>query len=100
MSYCHRLYNNTVVADFFPRSVFIADKNGVRVSSEMPMEDGKIQFSVNRAEVYELKLIVENTGQDVVFFTYYTALQWLPYYTLEDSERVTRNNPLRLEPRE
>ncbi|KAI7797624.1 putative helicase mov-10-B.2 [Triplophysa rosa] len=82
------------------RSEFIADKYGVRVSSEMPMEDGKIQFCVDRAEVHELKLFVKNTGQEVVYFTYYTALQWLQYFTLEDSKKVTRNNPLRLEPRE
>ncbi len=63
------------------------------------MESGKIQISVDRAEVYELKLFVENTGQDPVYFTYYTALHWLQYFTLVDSRRVTHNNPLRLEPR-
>ncbi|XP_067251046.1 putative helicase mov-10-B.2 isoform X2 [Chanodichthys erythropterus] len=82
------------------RSHFIADKHGVRVSSELYMENGKIQISVDRAEVYELKLFVENTGQEAMYFTYYTALHWLQCFTLEDSRRVTRNNPLRLEPGE
>ncbi|CAM4716229.1 unnamed protein product [Leuciscus chuanchicus] len=82
------------------RSHFIADKNGVRVSSELYMKYGKIQISVERAEVYELKLFVENTGEEAVYFTYYTALHWLQCFTLEDSRKVTRNNPLRLEPRE
>uniref|UniRef100_A0A8C2FJY5 RNA helicase n=1 Tax=Cyprinus carpio TaxID=7962 RepID=A0A8C2FJY5_CYPCA len=82
------------------RSFFITDKYGVRVSSGLRMEDGKIQICVDRAEVYELKMFVENTGQEAVYFTYYTALRWLQYFTLEDSRRVTRNNPLRLEPRE
>ncbi|XP_042618300.1 putative helicase mov-10-B.2 [Cyprinus carpio] len=82
------------------RSFFITDKYGVRVSSGLRMEDGKIQICVDRAEVYELKMFVENTGQEAVYFTYYTALCWLQYFTLEDSRRVTRNNPLRLEPRE
>ncbi|XP_065103210.1 putative helicase mov-10-B.2 [Paramisgurnus dabryanus] len=82
------------------RSVFIADKFGVRVFSEVPMEDGKIQISVDRAEVYELKLFVENTGQEVVYFTYYTPLHWLQCFTLEDSKKVTRVNPLCLKPRE
>lgn len=82
------------------RSHFIADKCGVRVSSELYIEDGKIRISVDEAEVYELKLFVENTGQGAVYFTYYTALCWLQYFTLEDSQKVTRNNPLRLEPRE
>ncbi|KAK2898644.1 hypothetical protein Q8A67_010062 [Cirrhinus molitorella] len=82
------------------RSFFIADKHGVRVSSELYMDGGKIQMCVDRAEVYELKLFVENTGQEAVFFTYYSALHWLQCFTLEDSKKVTRNNPLRLEPRE
>uniref|UniRef100_A0A8C2FLT9 RNA helicase n=1 Tax=Cyprinus carpio TaxID=7962 RepID=A0A8C2FLT9_CYPCA len=89
-----------IAALLFPRSFFITDKYGVRVSSGLRMEDGKIQICVDRAEVYELKMFVENTGQEAVYFTYYTALRWLQYFTLEDSRRVTRNNPLRLEPRE
>uniref|UniRef100_A0A8C1NAE2 RNA helicase n=1 Tax=Cyprinus carpio TaxID=7962 RepID=A0A8C1NAE2_CYPCA len=89
-----------IAALLFPRSFFITDKYGVRVSSGLRMEDGKIQICVDRAEVYELKMFVENTGQEAVYFTYYTALCWLQYFTLEDSRRVTRNNPLRLEPRE
>ncbi|XP_077079162.1 putative helicase mov-10-B.2 isoform X2 [Siphateles boraxobius] len=80
------------------RSVFIADKHGVRLFSELQIEDGKIQLCVERAEVYELKLFVENTGQEAVYFTYYTALHWMQCFTLEDSSKVTRNNPLRLEP--
>ncbi|CAM4716224.1 unnamed protein product [Leuciscus chuanchicus] len=80
------------------RSVFIEDKNGVRVSSELQIEDGKIQLCVERTEVYELKLFVENTGEEAVYFTYYTALHWLQCFTLEDSRKVTRNNPHRLEP--
>lgn len=82
----------------FPRSFFIADKHGVRVSSELYTEFGKIHMCVDQAEVYELKLFVENTGQDAVYFTYYTALHWLHCFTLEDSRKVTRSNPLRLEP--
>lgn len=64
------------------------------------MENGKIQISVDRAEVYELKLFVENTGLEAMYFTYYTALHWLQCFTLEDSRKVTRNNPLHLEPSE
>ncbi|XP_016372524.1 putative helicase mov-10-B.1 [Sinocyclocheilus rhinocerous] len=82
------------------KSVFIADKGGVQVSSELQIEDGMIQLFVEKAEIHELKLFVENTGQAAVYFTYYTALHWIQYFTLEDSRRVTRNNPLRLEPSE
>ncbi|RXN36849.1 helicase mov-10 [Labeo rohita] len=84
--------------EFRDRSFFIADKHGVRVSSELYTEFGKIHMCVDQAEVYELKLFVENTGQDAVYFTYYTALHWLHCFTLEDSRKVTRSNPLRLEP--
>ncbi|XP_048065716.1 putative helicase mov-10-B.1 isoform X1 [Megalobrama amblycephala] len=82
------------------RSVFIADKNGVRVSSQRQIEDGKIQFFVDRGELHELKLFVENTGKEAMYFTYYSALHWLQCFTLEDSRRVTRNNPLHLKPGE
>uniref|UniRef100_A0A672R5R3 RNA helicase n=1 Tax=Sinocyclocheilus grahami TaxID=75366 RepID=A0A672R5R3_SINGR len=92
------LMRSSVAALYLPRSVFISDKSGVRVSSELQIEDGMIQLFVEKAEICELKLFVENTGQDAVYFTYYTALHWLQYFTLEDSRRVTRNNPLRLEP--
>uniref|UniRef100_A0A8C2A906 RNA helicase n=1 Tax=Cyprinus carpio TaxID=7962 RepID=A0A8C2A906_CYPCA len=44
------------------------DKHGVQVSSELYMESGKIRISVDRAEVYELKLFVENTGQEAVLY--------------------------------
>lgn len=95
----HLSFRSSVAALFLPRTVFIADKCGVRVTSELQIEDGMIQLFVEKAEIRELKLFVENTGQDAVYFTYYTALHWLQYFTLEDSRRVTRNNPLRLEPR-
>uniref|UniRef100_A0A672R621 RNA helicase n=1 Tax=Sinocyclocheilus grahami TaxID=75366 RepID=A0A672R621_SINGR len=94
----HLSMRSSVAALYLPRSVFISDKSGVRVSSELQIEDGMIQLFVEKAEICELKLFVENTGQDAVYFTYYTALHWLQYFTLEDSRRVTRNNPLRLEP--
>ncbi len=94
----HLSMRSSVAALFFPRSVFIADKSGVRVSSELQIQDGMIQLFVEKAEIRELKLFVENTGQEPVYFTYYTALHWLQHFTLKDSKRVTRNNPLRLEP--
>uniref|UniRef100_A0A672R5S5 RNA helicase n=1 Tax=Sinocyclocheilus grahami TaxID=75366 RepID=A0A672R5S5_SINGR len=70
---------SSVAALYLPRSVFISDKSGVRVSSELQIEDGMIQLFVEKAEICELKLFVENTGQDAVYFTYYTALHWLQF---------------------
>lgn len=78
----------------------MADKNGVRISSELDMVDGKMCLCVERAEVHEWKLFVENTGQDVVDFTYYSPLHWIPCFMFEDPKKVTRSNALSLFPGE
>ncbi|TRY87279.1 hypothetical protein DNTS_028207 [Danionella cerebrum] len=82
------------------RSHFIADKCGVKLSSDLHVENGKVCICVDQAEVQELKFFVENTGQEAVFFTHYTALSWLQNFTFEDSKAVTPNNPLCLNSRE
>ncbi|KAM9475618.1 putative helicase mov-10-B.2 [Clarias gariepinus] len=82
------------------RPEFVADKNGVRVSSEMEIVDGRMCFFVETAEVYEWKVFVENTGQDAVDFTYYSPLHWINCFVFEDSKKVTRSNPLSLRPGE
>ncbi|XP_017548982.1 putative helicase mov-10-B.2 [Pygocentrus nattereri] len=80
------------------RSEFVADKNGVHISSETEMVDGKVCFCVEREEVYEQKLFVENRGTDSVYFTYYSPLHWIHCFMFKDPERVTRSNPLHLSP--
>ncbi|KAL7828691.1 hypothetical protein SRHO_G00323250 [Serrasalmus rhombeus] len=82
------------------RSEFVADKNGIHISSETEMVDAKIYFCVEREEVYEQKLFVENRGTDSVYFTYYSPLHWIHCFMFEDPERVTRSNPLHLSPGE
>ncbi|KAF7695436.1 hypothetical protein HF521_007159 [Silurus meridionalis] len=82
------------------RSEFVSDKNGIQVSSEIEMKDGKICFSVDNAEVYEWKLFIENTGKYVVDFNYYSPLHWINCFVFEDSRKVTRTNPLTLHPGE
>lgn len=78
----------------------MADKNGVQVSSEMEMVDGRMCLCVDSAEVYECKVFIENTGQHVVDFTYYSPLHWIHCFMFEDSKKVTRSNPLSLRPGE
>ncbi|XP_026857217.2 putative helicase mov-10-B.1 [Electrophorus electricus] len=80
------------------RSEFVADKNGVQVSSELEMLDGKVCFFVDQAEVCRGSLLVENKGTSSVEFTYYSPLHWINCFKFEDSQKVTRNNPLRLDP--
>ncbi|KAI4888968.1 hypothetical protein NFI96_014931, partial [Prochilodus magdalenae] len=82
------------------RSEFVADKHGVHISSETEMVNEKICFCVEREEVYEQKLFVENRGTSSVYFTYYSPLHWIHCFMFEDAERVTRNKPLLLGPGE
>ncbi|XP_027022292.2 putative helicase mov-10-B.1 [Tachysurus fulvidraco] len=82
------------------RSEFVADKHGVRVSSERETVDGRMHVCVDSADDYEWKVYVENTGQHVVDFTYYSPLHWIQCFRFDDSKKVTRNNPLSLLPGE
>uniref|UniRef100_A0A672H426 RNA helicase n=1 Tax=Salarias fasciatus TaxID=181472 RepID=A0A672H426_SALFA len=45
-----------------------------------------------------INLLVENSGTKSVYFMYYTPLHWLKYFSLSDEHRVTRLNPLLLQP--
>ncbi|XP_072537725.1 putative helicase mov-10-B.2 [Salminus brasiliensis] len=82
------------------RSEFLADKNGVHVTSDIEMVNDKIHFFVDCKVVHEQKLFVENKGDSNVYFTYYSPLQWIHCFKFEDAERVTRNNPLLISPGE
>ncbi|KAL2103238.1 hypothetical protein ACEWY4_000106 [Coilia grayii] len=82
------------------RSEFLADRGGVRITSEQLGCDGRICVQVHGAEVYEVRLCVENTAEGSVVFTYYSLLHWMPCFHLEDQHRVTRASPLHLQPGE
>ncbi|KAM4571551.1 putative helicase mov-10-B.1 [Fundulus diaphanus] len=79
-------------------SMFIADKHGIRITSDCPFEGGKLVLCVQDTYEYTVKLNVENTGTQPVYFTYYTPLHWLRYLSLRDENRVTKQNPLFLNP--
>lgn len=66
----------------------------------MEMVDGRMCLRVDSEMVYEWTVFIENTGQHVVDFTYYSPLHWIHCFVFEDSRKVTRNNPLRLYPGE
>ncbi|XP_044207553.1 putative helicase mov-10-B.1 isoform X1 [Thunnus albacares] len=80
------------------RAQFISDKRGVRITSDPQFEDGKLCLCVENTYEYVVNLTVENTGTEPVFFTYYTPLHWLKYFTLNDEHKVTKTNPLTLNP--
>uniref|UniRef100_A0AAQ5ZAQ5 RNA helicase n=1 Tax=Amphiprion ocellaris TaxID=80972 RepID=A0AAQ5ZAQ5_AMPOC len=75
------------------RAQFIADKHGICISCDhKPFENGKLGL------LCVIKLNVKNTGTEPVYFTYYTALHWLKYFTLMDEHKVTKLSPLSLKP--
>ncbi|KAJ8260425.1 hypothetical protein GJAV_G00181950 [Gymnothorax javanicus] len=83
------------------RSAFIEDKEGVVITSDHEMEDGRIRFSVEQLqEVYAVKMFIRNTGTAALNFTYYTALHRIRCFSLADEKRVTRACPLLLSPGE
>ncbi|XP_066499872.1 putative helicase mov-10-B.2 [Hoplias malabaricus] len=82
------------------RSKFVADKHGVHIISETGLVSGKTCFCVDTTEYYEQRLLVENKGASSVYFTYYSPLHWIHCFMFDDSEKVTRSNPLQLRPGE
>ncbi|XP_064161244.1 putative helicase mov-10-B.1 isoform X1 [Anguilla rostrata] len=81
------------------RSEFIADKEGVVITSDHDMAGGRIQFSVDQLqEVHVVKMYIQNTGAAALNFTYYTTLHRIRCFSLADEKRVTRASPLLLQP--
>ncbi|XP_059904426.1 putative helicase mov-10-B.2 [Gadus macrocephalus] len=80
------------------KTQFVSDKNGVFISSEHEGADRKICLCVEDDNKHVVRLCVRNAGTSVVHFTYYTLLNWLQDFTLEDEQKVTRAHPLALAP--
>uniref|UniRef100_A0A665U4J2 RNA helicase n=1 Tax=Echeneis naucrates TaxID=173247 RepID=A0A665U4J2_ECHNA len=73
------------------RDLFIADKNGISITSDSPIENGKLSLC------YTAKLTVKNVGAEPVYFISYTPLYKLQYFTLLDEHKVTKTNPLAIQ---
>lgn len=80
------------------RAEFTSDRFGISITSEELFIDGKMSLYVESLSEYCLSLSIENTSNNTVHFTYYTALHWLQFFSLEDERRVTKANPLALSP--
>ncbi|XP_008334715.1 putative helicase mov-10-B.1 [Cynoglossus semilaevis] len=80
------------------RGNFISNKHGVTVTADPDFNNGKLDLCVENTYEYTVVLKVKNSGPDVVYFTYYTPLQWLKYFTVSDELKVTKANPLTLQP--
>ncbi|XP_045911976.1 putative helicase mov-10-B.2 isoform X1 [Micropterus dolomieu] len=79
------------------RAHFISDKHGVCINSDHQFENGKLCLRVDECECV-VNLKVENTGAKPVYFTHYTPLHWLRYFTLRDERKVTKTSPMCLQP--
>ncbi|MEQ2163280.1 hypothetical protein GOODEAATRI_028513, partial [Goodea atripinnis] len=79
-------------------SKLVADKHGINITSDCPFENGKLVLRVENTYEYTVKLNMENTGTEPVYFTYYTPLHWLQNLTLHDKNRVTKLKPVLLNP--
>ncbi|KAM3618064.1 uncharacterized protein V6R79_014760 [Siganus canaliculatus] len=79
------------------RTHFISDKQGICIHSDHQFENGKLCLSVDECESV-VSLTVENGGTEPMYFTYYTPLHWLKNFTLTDERKVTKANPLCLNP--
>ncbi|XP_047446737.1 putative helicase mov-10-B.2 [Mugil cephalus] len=75
-----------------------ANKHGVRITSDQLFENGKLSLFMENTYEGLITLNVENTGTQVVYFTYYTLLYWLRNFKLTDECKVTKQNPLSLKP--
>ncbi|XP_017270570.1 putative helicase mov-10-B.1 [Kryptolebias marmoratus] len=80
------------------RRQLISDKHGIIITSDYPFEDGKVALCVENTYEYNLTLNVKNTGTQLVHFMYYTPLHWLKFLNLFDEHKVTKRNPLPLNP--
>ncbi|XP_056278748.1 putative helicase mov-10-B.2 [Pseudoliparis swirei] len=80
------------------RAQFISDKHGVCIDSDHQFENGKLSLLVDCSCECVVNLKVRNTGTEPVYFTYYTPLHWLRDFTLKDELKVTKTNPLCLQP--
>ncbi|XP_008278315.1 putative helicase mov-10-B.1 [Stegastes partitus] len=83
------------------RKELVADKGGIKITSDPVASGGKVKFTVTRLrEVFVVRFHIVNKGTNCIHFTYYTALHRIRCFTLEDERRVTRACPLFLCPDE
>uniref|UniRef100_A0A8C6P2I0 RNA helicase n=1 Tax=Nothobranchius furzeri TaxID=105023 RepID=A0A8C6P2I0_NOTFU len=75
------------------RTLLISDKHGISITSDGLFENGKL--IVCEENTYEVFI---NTGTEPIHFIYYTPLHWASFLKLFDEHRVTKVNPLLLQP--
>uniref|UniRef100_A0AAQ5ZBM9 RNA helicase n=1 Tax=Amphiprion ocellaris TaxID=80972 RepID=A0AAQ5ZBM9_AMPOC len=77
------------------RKKLVADKGGIKITSDPAAIGGKVTFTVARLrEQFVVRFHILNQGTNCLHFTYYTALHRIRCFTLQDERRVTRACPL------
>ena len=75
----------------------IADKRGIKITSEPVADNGKVQLTVsNLSETSIITFHITNESPNLITFTEYTALTKIDWFTVEDERRVNRDRPLLL----
>uniref|UniRef100_A0AAQ5Y6T4 RNA helicase n=1 Tax=Amphiprion ocellaris TaxID=80972 RepID=A0AAQ5Y6T4_AMPOC len=73
------------------RKKLVADKGGIKITSDPAAIGGKVTFTVARLrEQFVVRFHILNQGTNCLHFTYYTALHRIRCFTLQDERRVTR----------
>ncbi|KAE8623124.1 hypothetical protein XENTR_v10005508 [Xenopus tropicalis] len=80
------------------RTEFISDKNGISISSEYDLSDGRIRFHLPLEEEKIFPIIIQNKSSESVIFTQYKVLRKMRIFSFEDEYKVSLSKPIKLAP--
>ncbi|XP_041438008.1 putative helicase MOV-10 isoform X1 [Xenopus laevis] len=80
------------------RAEFISDKNGISISSECDLSDGRIRFHLPLGEPKTFPIIIKNKSSESVSFTHYKVLRRMRVFSFKDEYNWSLNKPMKLAP--
>ncbi|XP_075052362.1 helicase MOV-10 [Mixophyes fleayi] len=80
------------------RQEFISNKNGVQITSEFDLSDGRIRFSLPPNEPKMFPISIENTSDESVTFVAYKLLRRMHTFLFQDQHNVSTTNSIILGP--
>ncbi|XP_067414809.1 helicase MOV-10 [Emydura macquarii macquarii] len=80
------------------RAEFVGGKHGVKVFSDHDQGNGHIRFPVTLSEPAAASIWVQNSSTEAVTLVEYRVLSRQPEITFHDASKVTREQPLPLQP--
>uniref|UniRef100_A0A8C4RP92 RNA helicase n=1 Tax=Erpetoichthys calabaricus TaxID=27687 RepID=A0A8C4RP92_ERPCA len=78
------------------RSKVVASAEGIEVSSDHDVSDGRIKFEFLPGKACNISLFVQNKGSKTVTFSLYEPLRKIHGFTFQDPQGVSRSHPLLL----